>query len=419
MGMLVGRESELRHIEGLLAAAREGQGAALVIQGDPGIGKSALLQYARERATGMRCLTTRGVESESEIPFSGLSELLRPVLRLLPALPPPQVAALGGALALSPPRTDDRFAIFAASFNLLVAASEESPLLVIVDDTHWLDVSSAEAILFAARRLGADGIVMLMARRTGEPMGLSLAGISTLEIEGLNRQAAAILSSAGPRTISPPVVDRLFEVTKGNPLALLEIPALLSDGQLAGQEPIDTPLPAGGSIEKAFLRQVSGLPLPCRQLLLVAAASDTADTDVIWRPPRSWDWTPAPSNQPKLLVWLPFRQARLSGATLCCGRPSTTEPPPPSVGQRIGPWARHFAARNPTIGAHGTSRRQPWALMRGSPQRSRRRRWMPAAATPSPQPGRRSNGQRGSVHCGRTARDVASKPPEIHNFRAT
>src|SRR3989442_326322 len=144
MGMLVGRESELRHIEGLLAAAREGQGAALVIQGDPGIGKSALLQYARERATGMRCLTSRGVESESEIPFSGLSELLRPVLRLLPALPSPQAAALGGALALSPPRTDDRFAIFAASFNLLVAASEESPLLVIVDDTHWLDVSSAE-----------------------------------------------------------------------------------------------------------------------------------------------------------------------------------------------------------------------------------------------------------------------------------
>jgi len=231
----------------------------------------------------MRCLTSRGVESESEIPFSGLSELLRPVLRLLPALPPPQVAALGGALALSPPRTDDRFAIFAASFNLLVAASEESPLLVIVDDTHWLDVSSAEAILFAARRLGADGIVMLMARRTGEPMGLSLAGISILEIEGLNRQAAAVLSSVGSRKISPPVVDRLFEVTKGNPLALLEIPALLSDGQLAGQEPIDTPLPAGGSIEKAFLRQVSGLPLPCRQLLLVAAASDTADTDVIWR----------------------------------------------------------------------------------------------------------------------------------------
>ena len=283
MGTLVGRETELRHIEGLLAAALDGKSAALVIEGDPGIGKSALLRYARDRAAGMRCLATRGVESESEIPFSGLAELLRPILHLMPALPLPQAAALGGALALSPPRSDDRFAIFAASFNLLVAASEDSPLLVSVDDAHWLDLSSAEAILFAARRLGAEGIVMLLARRTGEPMSLSLAGISALELEGLDRGAAAVLSSVGTRTISPHVVDRLFEVTKGNPLALLEMPALLSEGQLAGREPIDAPLPAGGSIEKAFLRQVSGLSLPCRQLLLVAAASDSGDMDVILR----------------------------------------------------------------------------------------------------------------------------------------
>src|ERR1700682_296415 len=209
MGMLVGRESELRHIESLLAAALDGKSAALVIQGDPGIGKSALLRFAQEHAGGMLLLTTRGVESESEIPFSGLSELLRPILHLLRALPSPQAAALGGALALSPPRRSDRFAIFAASFNLLIAASDEAPLLITIDDAHWLDLASAESILFAARRLGAEGIVMLMARRTGEPMGLSLAGFATLEVAGLNRQAAATLTSRGPRTISPPILDRL------------------------------------------------------------------------------------------------------------------------------------------------------------------------------------------------------------------
>jgi DNA-binding CsgD family transcriptional regulator len=280
--MLVGRAAETGLIQGLLDAAQAGTSAALVVEGEAGIGKSALLHYAVERSAGMRVLTTRGVESESEIPFSGLSDLLRPILDHLARIPPPQAAALAGALALGPPQPGDRYAIFAATFSLLVAASETAPVLGIVDDAHWLDASSAEALMFSSRRLGAEGIVLLFAMRTGEGRMLSSSGITSRQLEGLDRAAAAnLLSRQGARQVSAAVSDRLFALTRGNPLALIEIPSFLSDAQLAGTDPFQEPLRVGAGIERAFLHRVADLPESCRRALLLAAASDSGDMAVI------------------------------------------------------------------------------------------------------------------------------------------
>src|SRR4051812_15847477 len=155
MSMLVGREAECTRIDQLLARAREGTGGALLLSGEPGIGKSALCAYAVERAGGMAVLTAHGMESEAQLPFAGLLELFRGRLDHLDDLPAPQAAALGGALALSEQASSDRFAVYAGVLSLLAALADDGPVLVVIDDLQWIDVPSAEAVLFAARRLAA------------------------------------------------------------------------------------------------------------------------------------------------------------------------------------------------------------------------------------------------------------------------
>src|SRR3954449_6847085 len=174
--MLIGREREVAHIEGLLDAARRGESSALLVTGDAGIGKSALLGEAGERAQalGIRVLRTRGFESESDIAFAGLLELLTPLLGLRDRIPEVQAAALGSALALEPPSPHDRFAVPAGMLSLLGAAAEEGPVLALVDDVHWLDPASREAIAFVARRLGAEGVVLLCGR---PPAGGGAGGV--------------------------------------------------------------------------------------------------------------------------------------------------------------------------------------------------------------------------------------------------
>src|SRR6201988_4455113 len=154
--MLLGRDAECGRIERLLAHARAGISGALVIGGDPGVGKPALVEHAAASATGMTVLRARGVESEAEVPFSGLLELLRPVLDRISAIPGVQAAALRGALALAPARERDRFAVGAATLSLLASCAEERPLLALVDDAQWLDPSSVGSLVFATRRLGGD-----------------------------------------------------------------------------------------------------------------------------------------------------------------------------------------------------------------------------------------------------------------------
>src|SRR5258708_28035085 len=152
--MLRGREAECVQLDSLLGAARNGGSSALVIRGEPGVGKSALLRYAMDRAAGMTTIVARGLESESELPFAGLADLVHPLHRALSSIPPVQAAVLGGAVALGPPVEGDRFAVCAATLSLLAAAAESMPLLVVVDDVQWLDSGSAEAVLFASRPVG-------------------------------------------------------------------------------------------------------------------------------------------------------------------------------------------------------------------------------------------------------------------------
>src|SRR5271155_5179295 len=191
--MLLGRNEERHALGRLLAEAREGRGGVLAIVGEPGIGKTALLDHAAGNADGMRILRARGIESEAQIPFAGLAELLRPVLSALDQIPAPQATALAGALALGPSRAEDRFAIGAATLSLLCASAEEGPLALLVDDAHWLDGSTAEALLFAARRLLADPIAVVLTAREGVPSLLDGADLSVLRLSGLDRSDTAKL----------------------------------------------------------------------------------------------------------------------------------------------------------------------------------------------------------------------------------
>ncbi|MGH2802517.1 MAG: AAA family ATPase, partial [Thermoleophilaceae bacterium] len=277
--MLIGRETECARLGDLLAAAREGESGALVIRGEPGIGKSALLGEALRRAQGMTVVRARGVESESELSFAGLADLLGPLLGGLDALPAPQAAALAGALALGPPASPDRFTVYAATLSLLAAAGERAPVLAVVDDAPWIDGSSREALVFVARRLQREGVVLLLAARTGQRVGSEEAGVPELALGGLDLAASTELLAQG-RTgaLAPAVAERLFGATGGNPLALLELSALLTAAQRAGTEAIEDPPPVSSNVERAFARGMEALPAATRRAVLVAAACESGAT---------------------------------------------------------------------------------------------------------------------------------------------
>ncbi len=234
--MLLGRDLERQQIEHAVAQARSGTSATLALVGEPGIGKTTLLSYAAEQAAGMRQLRARGIESEAQIPFGSLLELIRPALTVFEKIPPPQAAALEGALALRPGAARDRFAVGAATLSLLAAYAERAPVTVLIDDAQWLDVSSAQALLFAFRRLIADPIAVFIAAREGEPSLLDGADLPTLRLSGLTSDEAAMLV---PR-LPPEAAERLHSATAGNPLALLE---LASDEQDLALAPEGAPGP--------------------------------------------------------------------------------------------------------------------------------------------------------------------------------
>src|SRR4051794_11135155 len=277
--MLVGREDERRRLQALLAAARAGRSGALLLRGPAGIGKTALLRWAEASAGGFAVLRARGIQAESGIPFAGLAELVAPLLGLLDDIPPVQAEALRGALALAPGTAADRFTVPAALLSLLARAAEDAPVLVIVDDAQWLDEASIEAFLFAGRRLDHEGVAILAGMRADVPPPQA-PWLESLAVAPLPDGAARALLGA---EIAPGVADRLLETAAGNPLALLEIPGLLSAGQLAGREPLEDPLRPGTGVERAFAAAVAALPEPARRALLVAAAADTRRLDAIAR----------------------------------------------------------------------------------------------------------------------------------------
>jgi DNA-binding CsgD family transcriptional regulator len=279
--VLFGRDAERAEIGALLEAARDSRSGALVLRGEPGIGKSALLEDTRDRAADMHILSARGVESESELPFAALHQLLRPALGQLERIPPPQAAALRVALGLEAAPADQRFLVFAACLSLLSELAERRPVLCLVDDAHWLDIASADGFLFVARRLEAEGIVMLFAAREGDVRAFDAADIPSLVLEGLDAEAAETLLSRVAGKAAPTVRDRLIRQARGNALALVELPSALNEAQLAGNEPMPETLPLTHQVERIFLERVRRLPDEAQRTLLLAAADDAEDAALV------------------------------------------------------------------------------------------------------------------------------------------
>ena len=281
--MLYGRDPERARIGELLAGARSSQSAVLVISGEPGVGKSALLEDARDQAGGMHILSGGGIESETHLPFAALHQIVLPVLDHLEDIPEPQAAALRGALGLAAGGSD-RFLVSLAVLSLLAEAAEGRPLLCLVDDAHWLDEASADALVFVARRLDAEGIAMLFAAREGEIRRFEAPGLPELHLGGLDAAAAeALVDRHAGIALSSEVRDRLVTETGGNPLALLELSPALSEAQLSGAEALLAPIPVSARVERAFLARVNRLPEESQTLLLVAAADGSGELATVLR----------------------------------------------------------------------------------------------------------------------------------------
>ena len=284
--MLLGRSRELTYLNNLFLTARQGHSAAVVISGEAGIGKSALAESVASTAAthaNTALLRARGIEAEYGIPFAGLGDLLRPVQHLFPELPQPQAAALETALALQPPTSLQRFAVGAATLNLLAAAAQDGSLLCVIDDAHWLDDSSAQALLFAAHRMRAEGAVILFTVRDNEPGADRFAVLEhQVHLSGLDTASATeLLVHSTGRPLPPQVLQRLVADTGGNPLALLELPGQLTDDQLSGRSPLRDPLPINSLLREGFLRHVRTLPQRTTTALLLAATSDLEATDLV------------------------------------------------------------------------------------------------------------------------------------------
>jgi DNA-binding CsgD family transcriptional regulator len=279
--MLVDRRTERSALDSLIASARGGTGNALVLRGEPGIGKTALLDYAIESASGFRIARAGGVESEMELAFAALHQLCAPMLDRLDRLPGPQCDALGVAFGLRAGEVPDRFLVGLAVLSLLAEVAAEQPLLCVVDDTQWLDRASAQALAFAARRLLAEPVALIFATR--EPGG-EFTGLPGQLVQGLeDTDARALLGSFLRFPLDEQVRDRILAETRGNPLALVELPRGLTPEELAGGFGVLSAPALPDRIEQTFLRRCEALPPAARQLLLVAAAEPTGDPLLVWR----------------------------------------------------------------------------------------------------------------------------------------
>ena len=274
--MLYGRAQERLRIDELLDGARSSRSGALVIRGEPGIGKTALLQSVRSGAPDLHVLSARGVESESHLAFAGLHQLLLPAVRLVDRLPEPQARSLCGALGLADATNDSKFLTSAACLSLLAELAEEKPVVCIVDDAQWLDTPSVDALLFVARRTEVDGIVMLFASRDdGVGAGFEARGIPSLTLTGIDKAAAAEIVRSRVAEVAAYVRDRLIQRANGNPLALVELPGSLSEAQLSGREALPERLPLSPDVQALFLARVRRLPEDTQRLLTVAATDGT------------------------------------------------------------------------------------------------------------------------------------------------
>ena len=280
---LLGRRSETETLDRLLEAVRAGESRALAIRGDPGVGKTALLEYVAEHAEGCRVARAAGVQAEMELPFAGLHQLCSPMLDRLDRLPVPQRDALGAAFGLRAGHAPDRFLVGLAVLSLLSEVAEDRPLVCLIDDAQWLDRASEQAMAFVARRVLAESVGLVFAVRTaGEER--DVAGVPELMVEGLgDDDARTLLASVIRRPLDERVRDRIVAETRGNPLALLELPLGLAAGEVGGGFLVPGARPLASHIEQSFRRRLKELPPQTRRLLLVAAAEPVGDPTMLWR----------------------------------------------------------------------------------------------------------------------------------------
>jgi DNA-binding CsgD family transcriptional regulator len=276
------RQTERAALKALIAQARDGTSAALVVRGGPGVGKTALLDDLLATAAGCRIVRASGVESEMELAFAGLHQLCAPFIDRLDHLPAPQRAALRTAFGLEIGERPDRFLVGLAVLSLLADVAETQPLVCLLDDIHWLDQASAQVLGFVARRLGAESVVMIFAMR--HPWDdRHLAGLPELNVPPLSdADARALLTATIPGRLDETVRDRIVAEAHGNPLALLEIPRAWTPAALAGGFGMPDGVSVSGRIEDSFRRRLQPLPEDSQSLLLVAAAEPTGDPGLIW-----------------------------------------------------------------------------------------------------------------------------------------
>src|SRR5215472_8419552 len=280
---LMDRRSERDTLDRLIEAVCAGESQALVLRGDPGMGKTMLLDHLAGRASGAGCRVARavGVQSEMELAFAGVHQLCAPMLGHAERLPVPQRDALRTAFGIAAGAPPDRFFVGLAVLSLLAEVAGDRPLLCLIDDEQWLDHASALALGFVARRLGADPVGLVFAAR--EP-GAELAGLPELEVAGLrDEDARALLEAALAGPLDARVRDLIIAETRGNPLALLELPRGLTPADLAGGFGLPAAAPLTGRIEGSFARQLDALPDQTRRLLQLAAADPSGDRSLVWR----------------------------------------------------------------------------------------------------------------------------------------
>lgn len=281
---LVGRQRERAVLERLLDSGRSGDGSVLVVYGEPGVGKTALLEYAVEAAEGFRVVRTAGVEGEMELAYAALQQLCSPILEFSERLPDPQRDALGVGFGLSAGQAPSPFLVGLAVLGLVSVAAEEQPLLCVVDDAQWLDDASAKALGFVARRLLAERIALAFATRD---IGAGMARFAELRVDPLGRRdARALLGSVVAARLDESVFERIIAETGGNPLALLELPRGLTPAQLASGFGLLATLPLSTGIEESFTRRLVHLQRDARRLLLLAAAEPLGDPALLWRAAR-------------------------------------------------------------------------------------------------------------------------------------
>jgi DNA-binding NarL/FixJ family response regulator len=278
---LLGREREREVLDRLLDGASAGRGGVLVMHGEPGVGKTAMLEYAVEAGADFRIARATGVEAEMELPFAAIQQLCSPFLGLRQRLPQPQHDALDVAFGLRTGPAADRFLVGLAVLGLLAEAAEGQALACVVDDAQWLDSASARTLAFVARRLVAERIALVFATRE---LGETFSGLPALRLAPLDRRdARALLDSVFPVRLDEGVRDRIVAETRGNPLALLEMPRGLSPTQLAGGFGLPSTAPLSAGIQDRYTRRLEKLSPDARRLLLVAAADPVGDPALVWR----------------------------------------------------------------------------------------------------------------------------------------